>query len=146
MIYNKNGTAGIVSNVFCPKVFKWFASADNVRQLALSHDLSKGIFDSPAVQLLVNTTDHDAVHSFLDVCRHSSDKEALRNDLLSAGYDPDECSLELMRFMSSGLWKGCVICVFRTTDGKSFARLHFRNASAVGTRRFILREFPRLLK
>ena len=54
------------ARVFHPEVFEWFASRENgVRQLAMSHDLSQGRADSPAVQLLVSTRDAGVTCEFL---------------------------------------------------------------------------------
>ncbi len=40
--------------IFHPEIFRWFSKSAGARQLAMSHDLSKGIYDNPAVQLLIN--------------------------------------------------------------------------------------------
>ena len=68
----------IPEDVFYPKVFSWFAASTGVRQLAVSHDLSKGIYDNPAVQLLVSGRDDGVVHDFL---------AASQKSYLSAFYD-----------------------------------------------------------
>ena len=61
-----------------PELFEWFAGAPDVRQLALSYDVSGGAIDKPAVQLLVwdqrmhepflelagGTETRDAYHAF----------------------------------------------------------------------------------
>lgn len=38
-----------------PELFSWFASAQEVRQLALSYDVRSGDIENPAIQLLVNS-------------------------------------------------------------------------------------------
>ena len=48
-----------------PDVFAWFAGARDVRQLALSYDLSTGGVNSPAVQLLVSRANHAVTCAFL---------------------------------------------------------------------------------
>lgn len=61
----------IPEDVFFPDVFSWFSTASNVRQLAISHDLSKGVYDRPAVQLLVSGRDDNVVHDFLAAAQNS---------------------------------------------------------------------------
>ncbi len=61
----------IPKDVFYPDVFSWFATAAGVRQLAVSHDLSKGIYDKPGVQLLVSGRDDGVVHDFLAASQKS---------------------------------------------------------------------------
>ena len=54
-------------NLLHPELFEWFANQpDGVRQLALSHDLSAGRVDNPAVQLLVSTRNPNVTCSFLE--------------------------------------------------------------------------------
>ena len=49
-----------------PEAFEWFAAQEQgVRQLALSWDVSKGDVETPAVQLLVNTSDARTIRGFL---------------------------------------------------------------------------------
>ena len=66
----------IPEDVFFPDVFSWFATADKVRQLAISHDLSKGIYDNPAVQLLVSGRDNAVVHDFLAASQKSDARDS----------------------------------------------------------------------
>ena len=49
-----------------PELFAWFARQRDVRQLALSYDLSAGRADDPAVQLLVNSGDPEPSCGFLE--------------------------------------------------------------------------------
>ena len=52
---------------FHPHLFEWFANQESgVRQLALSHDISKGCADNPAAQLLVSTYDSGVTCGFLE--------------------------------------------------------------------------------
>ena len=51
--------------LFYPELFRWFANNTGVRQLAMSHDLSKGEYDNPAVQLLVGVRDPSVGCDFL---------------------------------------------------------------------------------
>ena len=51
--------------IFHPGLFEWFAGSTGTRQLAFSHDLSKGVYDDPAVQLLVGTRDPSVGCDFL---------------------------------------------------------------------------------
>lgn len=61
----------IPEDVFYPDVFSWFATATGVRQLAISHDFSKGIYDNPGVQLLVSGREGSVVHDFLAASQKS---------------------------------------------------------------------------
>lgn len=54
-----------------PQVFKWFAGAPNVRQLALSYDVSSGDISKPAVQLLLATTSVETTCAFLEAAGRS---------------------------------------------------------------------------
>lgn len=49
-----------------PEAFAWFAQADNVRQLALSYDVSSGSIEHPALQLLIARKDMSVVCDFLE--------------------------------------------------------------------------------
>ncbi|MBO4375547.1 MAG: hypothetical protein J5829_10630 [Lachnospiraceae bacterium] len=48
-----------------PELFRWFSKSQGTRQLAMSHDLSKGIYDSPAVQLLIGGCEISTCCDFL---------------------------------------------------------------------------------
>ena len=52
--------------IFHPGLFRWFSKHDGVRQLAMSHDFSKGVYDDPAAQLLVTVKDPSVGCSFLE--------------------------------------------------------------------------------
>ncbi|MBQ9021018.1 MAG: hypothetical protein IJ113_03235 [Eggerthellaceae bacterium] len=64
----RTGTAEAVEpapQIFYPEVFEWFATqATDGRQLALSHDISKGLVDNPAVQLLLYHRNDDTMGGF----------------------------------------------------------------------------------
>ena len=60
MIFRPERTGG------WPEVFEWFAGAENVRQLALSFDVSSGSIERPAVQLLVSRRDARTTCDFLE--------------------------------------------------------------------------------
>ena len=62
-----------------PEVFEWFATQNDaqVRQLALSWDISAGKLDSPAIQLLVNNDAHTP-EEFLAVAGRADMVEAYR--------------------------------------------------------------------
>ena len=55
----------IPEGIFHPRLFQWFSKTSGVKQLALSHDLSNGIYDNPAVQLLVGVRDPSVGCNFL---------------------------------------------------------------------------------
>ena len=60
-----DGKTVIPEGVFHPGLFEWFSNSTGTRLLALSHDLSKGVYDDPAVQLLVGTRDPSVGCDFL---------------------------------------------------------------------------------
>ena len=62
----------IPEGIFHQKLFEWFMNNDGVRQLAMSHDLSKGVYDFPAAQLLVGVRDDSVGCSFLDAAGNHS--------------------------------------------------------------------------
>lgn len=60
-----------------PEVFAWFANqGPSVRQLALSYDVSKGVVDHPAVQLLIADTNYAVTDGFLQVAGRPDAVEA----------------------------------------------------------------------
>ncbi len=59
------GHMGSYDGIRYPHLFKWFAKSTGTRQLALSYDLSKGVYDTPAVQLLVSGKDSSTGCDFL---------------------------------------------------------------------------------
>ncbi len=56
----------IDEEIFNPGLFHWFIRQNRVRQLIMSHDLSKGIFNAPAAQLLVSDKDPAIGCAFLE--------------------------------------------------------------------------------
>lgn len=84
-----------------PDLFKWFAGASGVRQLALSYDVSRGDLDHPAVQLLVRDT---RVHAtFLE---------------LAGGEDAASAYRALERRLPGG-WLPCYTGVFPSRPGSA---------------------------
>ena len=61
-----------------PHLFKWFAKSSGVRQLALSYDLSKGVYDTPAAQLLVSKDDPSTGCDFLSEAGNPDAAEAYK--------------------------------------------------------------------
>ncbi len=74
--------------IFYPDLFSWFSKAQNVRQLAMSFDLSKGGYEHPAAQLLVSGRDPAIPCDFLTKagCAPLADAYRLFYDRLPAGW------------------------------------------------------------
>ena len=63
----------------CPEAFRWFACEQrNVRQLALSYDVSSGDISRPAVQILVGKREPEVICSMLEAVGRADAEESYR--------------------------------------------------------------------
>ena len=68
----------LCDGIFYPELFRWFSKSSGTRRLAMSHDLSKGIYDRPAAQLLFAGRDTSAGCDFLAEAKNASAASAYK--------------------------------------------------------------------
>ena len=70
--------APLPEKIFYPELFRWFSDSTGTRQLAMSHDLSKGIYDRPAAQILVSGNGASVGYDFLAACGNNAAASAYK--------------------------------------------------------------------